>query len=250
MGLILNADDYGKSKEVNRAIRECFQKGCIDRTTLMVNMPDAAEAVEDARREGFADRIGIHLNLTEGMPLTEEIRSNPLFCDTEGKFHAAFRQRTVNRLYMDKTSLKQVYAELNAQIRQYAAFDLTLFHIDSHHHIHTDFPIYSVLKKLAQEYRFSSVRLSRNLYHGGSSVNRLYKAWYNRSVGRICETTTDLFGSFLDLRHYGPEENNMGLCRDRQVEIMLHPMYDENGTLMDTDTPMEEVFAYIKGLIG
>ncbi len=250
MGLILNADDYGKSKEVNRAIRECFQKGCINRTTLMVNMPDAKEAVNDAKQDGFADRIGIHLNLTEGMPLTEEIRSNPLFCDAQGRFHAGFRRKMINRLHMDKTSLKQVYAELNAQIKQYADWDLKLFHIDSHHHIHTDLPIYSVIRKLAGEYRFSSVRLSRNLYHGGNPVNGLYKAWYNRSVAGICDATTDLFGSFSDLIHYGTKADNVALCRSRQTEIMLHPMYDANGTLMDTDTPMEEVSAYINELIG
>ena len=92
MGLIRNADDFGKSESVNRAIMTCFEKGFVDRTTLMVNMDAAESAVSLAKSAGFADRVGIHLNLTEGMPLTAPIRSNPLLCDANGRFHAAFRQ--------------------------------------------------------------------------------------------------------------------------------------------------------------
>ncbi len=248
MSLILNADDYGKSETVNRAIAECFQKNLINRTTLMVNMPEAEAAVEIAKQEGFADRIGIHLNLTEGMPLTEAIRHNPLFCDPEGHFHAGFRQKTRNRLYMDRASLEQIYAELKAQLNRYAAFELPLFHADSHHHIHTDYPIYRMLQKLAPEYHFSSIRLSRNLYHGGNPANRVYKSWFNRSLRGICDTTTDLFGSYADLVCYGNPDENRALCSREQVEIMMHPMYDKNGVLVDTDTSFDEISAYLANI--
>ncbi|MCR5268138.1 MAG: ChbG/HpnK family deacetylase [Lachnospiraceae bacterium] len=246
MSLILNADDYGKNESVNRAIRECFKAGSIDRTTLMVNMPCAGDAARAAKEEGFADRVGLHLNLTEGMPLTEPIKSNPLFCDEQGRFHAQFRQKTVNRLYMDRLSLDQIYTELSAQLNRYAELGLSLFHIDSHHHIHTDYPIYRVVRKLAGSYCFSSIRLSRNLYHGGNRLNRIYKSMYNRSLKGLCSFTTDLFGSYLDLYHYGTVEENRVLLRENRIEIMLHPMYDAEGTLMDTDTPMSEVTAYLQ----
>ena len=248
MGLIRNADDFGKSEEVNRAILTCFQKGYIDRTTLMANMPFAAQAVEIAKKEGFSDRVGIHLNLTEGMPLTEPIRSNPLLCDANGRFHAAFRQTTKYRLYMDQLSKEQIYTELDAQLAQYANWGLTLFHVDSHHHVHTDYPIFSVLKKLAKKYRFSSVRLSRNLYRGGNVLTRAYKGWYNRSVSKLCGSVSDLFGSFEDLCHYDTEENNRILCTKKEIEIMLHPMYDAANILVDTQRPMEEVSDYLKRL--
>ena len=246
MGLIRNADDFGKSEAVNRAIQTCFQKGYIDRTTLMVNMPDAAQAVEIAKKEGFLDRVGIHLNLTEGMPLTQPIRSNPLLCDANGRLHAAFRQTTKYRLYMDQLSKEQIFTELDAQLKQYEDWGLTLFHVDSHHHVHTDLPIFSVLKKLAKKYRFSSVRLTRNLYRGGNVFTRVYKGWYNRSVSGLCGSVSDLFGSFDDLRGYGSEDDNRILCAGKEVEIMLHPMYDAADILVDTQRPMEEVSAYLK----
>ena len=243
MGLIRNADDFGKNGSVNRAIAECFAKGYIDRTTLMVNMDGAEEAVRIARENGFSDRVGIHLNLTEGMPLTQPIRSNPLLCDVNGRFHAAFRQTTKYRLYMDQLSKDQIYTELKAQIEQYAAWGLTLFHVDSHHHVHTDYPVYSVLKRLSKEYRFSSIRLSRNLYRKGSLPMRIYKAWYNRAIRKLCGKTDDLFGSCADLFAYDSEEALRALAAGKKIEIMMHPMYDQAGILTDTDRNMEQTAA-------
>ncbi len=245
MGLIRNADDFGKSEEINRAIRECFRKGFIDRTTLMVNMPAAQEAVEIAKDEGFADRIGIHFNITSGMPLSEPIRSNPLLCDAQGRFHAAFRQTTKYRLYMDQLSKEQIYTELAAQLKRYRDWGLTLMHADSHHHVHTDYPVYCALKRLAKEQSFSSLRISRNLFHGGNPLMRIYKCWYNRAIRKLCTETSDYFGSVSDLKAFDTIEKIRRLSAEGQIEIMMHPMYGADGILLDTETPMEEEIAYL-----
>lgn len=240
MSIIRNADDFGKSEDVNKAIVTGFREGYIDRTTLMVNMPYADDAVSEAKREGFSDKIGIHLNLTEGMPLTEGIKQNPLFCGPDGRFHALFCKSTKYRLYMDNLSRDQIYQELSAQLKKYSDYGLTLFHVDSHHHVHTNLPVFLALKSLAKEYDFSSVRLSRNLFHGGNGVMKIYKGIYNARVKRICKSVTDYFGSYIDLKEYDSNEGLTELVRKKTVEVMLHPMYKE-GRLMDTDTPMEEV---------
>ena len=83
MGLIVNADDFGRSESVNRAICEAFEKGRVNSTTLMANMPAAKEAYELAKKGGFADKVGIHLNITEGMPMSVM---------TNGKSHSLLRQ--------------------------------------------------------------------------------------------------------------------------------------------------------------
>lgn len=248
MGIIRNADDYGKSEDVNRAIATCFREGYIDRTTLMVNMPYADAAVNEAIKEGFFDKVGIHLNLTEGMPLTEGIRQNPLFCGADGRFHALFCQSTKYRLYMDNLSVEQIYQELSAQLKKYADYGLTLFHVDSHHHVHTNLPVFLALKSLAREYDFSSVRLSRNLYHGGNAAMKLYKGIYNARVKKLCGSVTDYFGSYNDFDTYDNDDGLSKLIRNNSVEIMLHPMYID-GRLMDTDTPMVDVDFRIRPFI-
>lgn len=235
MALVINADDFGKSEEVNRAILEAFEKKFITRTTLMVNMPCADEAVRLAKERGLSDKIGLHLNLTEGRPLTDEIRANPFFCDKEGNFHALFHSGVKSRLYMKGRERRQVYEELKAQLEKYKAYGLTLWHVDSHHHVHTDYPVYRELKRLSREYSFASVRISRNLYTGGNVLMRLYKKMYNHAIEKLCRQTTDFFGSYRDYADYGK-----ALPPEGSLEIMVHPMYDAGGILVDTDLPMKK----------
>ena len=78
--MIINADDFGYSAEVNEAVSECFRAGVINRATIMVNMPGAEEAARIARENGFFDRVGLHINLTEGKALTDECAASEL-CD-------------------------------------------------------------------------------------------------------------------------------------------------------------------------
>lgn len=254
MSLIVNADDFGKSEEVNRAIVECFEKGYINRTTVMVNMPFAKQAFVLAKEHGFADKVGLHINLTEGKPLTEGIKLNEDFC-SDGVFTAAFYKSTMKRLRMDNDSIRDITSEIRAQIEEYKQLGFTLNHLDSHHHVHTNYPVYKALRSLSKDYDFSSIRLSRNLYEGGSRLNRIYKNIFNRSIKKICGNTTDYFGSFIDAAQYFASEGNTpkgddatakfsSFCSKYDLEIMVHPMY-KNGELMDTDIPFtKEILLY------
>ena len=53
MQLTIHADDFGINESVSRCVVECFAKGWVNETSLMVNMPYADEAVELARQNGF-----------------------------------------------------------------------------------------------------------------------------------------------------------------------------------------------------
>lgn len=256
MALIVNADDFGKSPEVNKAIAECFNKGYINRTTVMVNMPYAEEAFDIAKENGFIDKVGLHINLTEGRPLSDSIKLNSDFCNMEGVFTAAFYRSTKKRLHMDKESVSDITEEVKAQIDKYLSLGFTLKHIDSHHHVHTNYPVYKSLKILSRYYNFSSIRLSRNLYRGGSLFNRTYKSFINKKFRQICNHTTDYFGSFKDVVDYfatGSDEQIVDsttnivndFCVKHDLEVMVHPMYSKEGVLVDSDIPFErEILLY------
>ncbi len=247
MPTIVNADDFGKSDEVNRAICECFALGYIGRTTLMTNMPYADEAVKLAGENGFFDKVGVHLNLTSGEPLTEEIRKNPLFCNEEGCFHAHFHQKTKNRLYMNQAAVQQIREELAAQIERYLAYGLPLKHIDSHHHVHTDLPVLKALVPLIDKYDIQSIRIGRNLFHHESVSNQLYKYYYNNQLKKLGIQLTDYFGSHEDLIKYlrASAMDYTELYQNHSVEIMVHPLYDTCGALVDTNIAIDEAWAKI-----
>jgi hypothetical protein len=86
--IIVNADDFGMSAEVNRAMVEAFHKGAISSATLITNMPGFAEACELAHRHRLLGKIGLGLNLTSGYPLSAPIRRCSRFCDEVPYFGA------------------------------------------------------------------------------------------------------------------------------------------------------------------
>lgn len=247
MGLIVNADDFGKNENVNKAITECFNRGIIGRTTIMTNMPFATEALSLSLKNGFSENVGLHINITEGKPLSDDIKSNPNFCDENGIFNAAFYHNTKQRLKMDNKSIADVEKEIRAQIEAYRELGFTLNHIDSHHHAHTNYPIYLALKNLSKECDFSSIRLSRNLYKNGNFLKNTYKKCYNGMIKKICRSTSDYFGSFLDAAVYFdyPEGSSSlkdfsDFCNRYNLEIMVHPMYNDENILVDTEMPFEK----------
>ncbi len=241
--IIVNADDFGISHDVNTAICECFRKRIISSTTLMVNMPFADEAVEMAKSNGFDERVGLHLNLTSGMPMTQNIRRFKLFCKKDGRFNAAFEQNTCTRLRLGKKVSAAMYGEIDTQLHRYLEYGLPERHLDSHHHVHTDRAVYRVLMPLLHRYDIKSVRLSRNIYNHISMPKKLYKNRYNHTLRSRRLAKTDYFGSFRDFR-----ENIDKIPDNSVVEIMLHPMYSSDGVLYDTHTPMSEVTDFIASI--
>ena len=231
MALIVNADDLGMSDAVNAAIREAFDAGIIDRTTLMVNMPKAEDAVRLAKEAGFIDRVGLHLNLTSGKPLTDRLAKDPIMCNSAGEFTADFARKLKTRFFLPRDTEDAVEGEIRAQLDRYRELGGVLWHIDSHHHVHTDPSIWKILKKVIRDYPVKSVRLGRNMFTGPSLLNRLFKFILNASIRRRCEIRPDLFGSRTDFDAYAAR--GMERLQGRNVEVMVHPVYDTAHVLSD-----------------
>jgi chitin disaccharide deacetylase len=155
--IIVNADDFGMSAETNRAIVEAFENNVISSATLMTNMPGFDEACELAHRHRLLDKIGLHLNLTSGYPLSVPIRQCPRFRNNVGMFRA--RQ---TRFRMSKEERLAVETEIATQIK--ACLDRGLYptHLDSHHHVHTEWAIGAAAITIARRYGIRAIRLSRN----------------------------------------------------------------------------------------
>lgn len=237
---IINADDFGISDDVNEAISKCFEKGIISNTTVMVNMEAALFASNLASEKGFKDKVGLHLNLTAGVPLTQGIKGCPLFCRGDGSFNAAFHLSTASRLHLGKKERMCVRDEIEAQMNRYLALGFKEMHLDSHHHVHTDIAIFSQASELIKEYGFKTVRLGRNVFgkEKVSAFNRLYKKYLNGRIRKTAETTA-WFGSLEDMLSFN------GQTAAEVCEIMVHPLFSDSGDLMDTDRPISDLSDFI-----
>ena len=70
-----------------------------------------------AKEKGFSDKVGIHLNITEGMATTEEIKKDRLFCDENGLFNKNFYGSIRCRLFFNKKRRRIIYSELKEQLK-------------------------------------------------------------------------------------------------------------------------------------
>jgi predicted glycoside hydrolase/deacetylase ChbG (UPF0249 family) len=154
--LIINADDFGLTPGVNRAIVELQQAGALSSTTLMATAAYFSGAVYLAFAQP-ALAVGCHVVLVDGSPCLHaaEVPSllgpDSVFRPTVGSF--------LRDLLRGRVREYEIEAEAIAQIRRIQSSGLTVSHIDSHKHLHA-FP--RVLAPLLRAARQCGVFCVRN----------------------------------------------------------------------------------------
>jgi predicted glycoside hydrolase/deacetylase ChbG (UPF0249 family) len=129
--LIVNADDFGQSRGINRGIIEAHRHGIVTSASLMVRWPAVVEAAAYARAHP-ALSVGLHLDLGEWI----------------------FRGDRWKALYevVPLSDRKKVAGEVSRQFdlfRDIVGRDPT--HVDSHQHVHLKRPVRRLVTGLAAE---------------------------------------------------------------------------------------------------
>ena len=216
--IIVNADDFGLSSSVNRAIENAFRNELISNTTMLANGKAFDEAVEIAKTDGFETNVGVHFNLTECEPLTDDIKKCSSFCENGVFHHKNNRLKPLSRF--EKSA---VYKELSAQAKKIKSAGFNIDHADSHHHIHTAIFIAPIVFRICKENGIDKIRLHRNIGNI-PSYKKTVKGLYNKTLRKKGFITTDYFGSLKDISDAPLPD---------KLEIMVHPDYDKEGVLID-----------------
>lgn len=156
--LIVNADDFGYTAGVNRAVVEAHTRGVVTSSTLMANGHAFAEAAQFAKAHPNLS-IGCHVVLIDGEPVLphEAIPSM-----TNGAAKPAFRdglKSFVARAVAGRMRPEEINAEATAQIRKIQEAGISLSHFDTHKHTHL-FP--SILRPLLRAAADCGIRAVRN----------------------------------------------------------------------------------------
>lgn len=239
MQFILNADDFGRTETANEAIVYGFRNGYVSRTTVMVNMPCYEDAKALAREYGFYDKVGLHINIVSGEPLTEDIKVCPSFIGEGGRFNGVIFQRRRLWFFLSRKEKAALTKEIRAQIERYLADGFSLLHADSHGHTHTFPAINKIVLRLLREYGFRSVRFARSF--GEGFLKKCYKRIFGRAgrrFNRAGEAAVQHFGSFDDVVKYWDEIK--GCC-----EIMLHPNVYSGSIRAEWNFSFETVTAFL-----
>ena len=154
--LIINADDFGLTAGVNRAIIEAHQRGVVTSTTMMAN----ASAVEDAvaRVRNARLSVGCHVVMIDGAPVLAPQNVSSLIAGGHGaRFHDGWLGFT-SRALRKRFDQDQLAAEAEAQIRKIQQTGLTVTHLDSHKHVHLLPPVLAPMLRAANACGVRAVR--------------------------------------------------------------------------------------------
>jgi predicted glycoside hydrolase/deacetylase ChbG (UPF0249 family) len=147
--LIVNADDYGRSPEISRGIREAHLRGIVTSTTCMMNIPTTTDDVAIALKETPELDMGVHLVLTMGKPLSAP-QAVPSLVDENGSFF----KYTPFIEHLQSLKIDEVKEEWHVQIESFIkAAGKKPTHLDSHHHSSWFSPsLFRAMLELAKEY--------------------------------------------------------------------------------------------------
>ncbi len=115
INLIVNADDIGLCHERDEGIFQLFDNKCISSGSILINGDNFENSIRIAKEKKLP--LGIHINLTEGRPILNEVNSLVKFDESNkvytmhGKF--GFREKLKNK-EINETEIK---AEIISQVK-------------------------------------------------------------------------------------------------------------------------------------
>jgi len=225
--LIINSDDYGRTPDISRGIREAHLKGVVTSTTCMMNIPTTADDVKIALDETPKLGMGVHLVLTMGKPISAP-EAVPSIVDKNGN-HLKYDAFIAN---IPNLNMDEVKTEWRAQIEAFIeAAGRKPDHLDSHHHSSFFTPeLFHGMLELAKEY---DCPIRNPIAHGDNPTAgmpavadpmsdhapRLMKEFNARSTDTI----------FVDFYDEGATSEELldilSNVADGTTEVMCHPGY-------------------------
>lgn len=229
--IIINADDFGKSLERNRAIDYSFKNNLIDSASLIVTGRYLNDALEYIRAGEYFDKIHLHFNIRTNLleenscdiPISTAMRKSSTFCNN-GLFFNGIKYK-----FYDVRKWKIIYKELIAQYEKFITLTdgkANYKQIEFHMWTNLSLPASIALNLFTRKYNIEYVRYYP-LFKKRSKLVLLCRLFsWNPNVKYIPATNIDYYISKPDLFVNIPF-----------MELYCHPNY-KNGIFLD-DSPSD-----------
>jgi len=214
--LVVNADDFGFTPDVNEGIVEAHRRGILTAATMLANGAAFDDALRLARETPTLD-IGAHLALVSGRSL---LTGRPLPANVP-QLLAALAQREI-----------RPYEELRAQVARLLGAGLRLTHLDTHKHTHLAPLVLDAVARIGREFGIRWVRgpfdfpLSAPVFKRFVSRSLgLLRGRFHRVLSRHGCASTDHFAGFRNTGRFGAAElvTLIGAIPPGSTEFMCHP---------------------------
>jgi hopanoid biosynthesis associated protein HpnK len=157
--LIVNADDFGRSSSINRAVIQAHQRGILTTASLMVNGAAVEEAVALAHEHPCLG-VGLHLALSHGTSVLSHAEIPDLVDEKQNFSNDA--PRAGFRYFANPRCQAQLEREIAAQFERFRATGLALDHVNGHLHFHLHPTVFKILRRRAREWGIRHMRLTRD----------------------------------------------------------------------------------------
>ena len=176
--LILNADDFGLTRGINRGIIRSHRDGILTSATLMANGPAFDDAVELAKSNPQLG-IGCHLVLSGGTAVAPR-KKIPSLADPHGSLPESLAELVIG-VTSGRVRVEEIETELHAQIDRIRAAGIEPTHVDTHKHTHCHPRVMNVVARVARAWGICKIR---------NPVEALHDSWQS--------TRPDVPGRILD----------------------------------------------------
>lgn len=219
--LVVNADDFGFTPDVNEGIVEAHRNGILTATTLMANGAAFEDALRLARETPDLD-IGCHLVLIGGdSPVTRKP-----YPATVPQLMAALARHLI-----------RPYEEFKAQVRRIVDSGIAPTHLDTHKHTHLAPPVLDAVARLGEEFGIRWVRCPFDfplpalrgrvprMTRITSDALGLLSRRFHRVLERHGCRTTDHFAGFQITGRFRTAElaQLLEVLPEGSTELMVHP---------------------------
>lgn len=227
MRLIVNADDFGFSKQVNDAIILCHQEGIVTSTTLLAG----SEAFEDAIALASQNpnlAIGVHLAIDGTLNIGKEYKT--LLDLNTGSFYDD--ASIVKRIIKGKLKHKELVEEYSLQIEKVLNTGISVSHLDHHHHLHLYYPVLRAVMEVAKKYDIPFIRSQKILFQENSNpIKRAYRLLHHLYLIQMHRSLDGYVCIYQCERETMDKKLRLIMNSDKKImELVVHPSF-ENGEI-------------------
>ena len=228
--LIVNADDFGFTRGVNRAIVEAHTSGVVTSSTLMANGSAFEHAAQMAKTVPNLS-VGCHVVLLDGKPVLDTQNIRTLVSHVSGS--ARFRDGLTSfaaRALTGRLDPDEIEAEASAQIRKLQSAGISVSHVDTHKHTHL-FP--AVLRPLLRAAAACGVRAVRNPFGSRRPLrsHELFRRpglWTRYAEVRILRGFAGKFRTAVDREGFVTPDGTLGIVVTGALDEKLFRALAEN----------------------
>lgn len=230
--LVVNADDFGLSEQINRGIEAAFVRGILRSASIMPN----GAAFDDAVRIAAATPglgIGIHLSLIDEQ-CSARLAEVQGLADAWGRLPKHY-QGFLLRWLLRRFNTRHIRTEVRAQISRVLQSGIKPTHLDSHQHLHLFPPVLTVVLEEAVSAGIPVIRLPDERSQGRGIRGKVLARLSSRTLPRLRLLQIRSVDHFWGLSHSGcmSETHLLGVLARLKSginELMCHPGFSDPAT--------------------